>query len=668
MNVDELIEEEAEEVSCDVCGSLLDAQRDPRYSCDECGYDVCEDCFMEEIDHEHPLAFVKPKLRAKLLFSFKDKQTGHTLFLSNYALAVPGSPYLSRYQIKAVLSVMDFEDEELPDDEGNNNPNHEKDETFALGQIFFGQQQQRMRTRSSSHNKQQQQRRHTTVVNRVLYHNINIPDLQDPHLLGEYGAHCVMEEGTCFLHDMLRDCGGNVLVHCKEGQRRSPTMFLAWMVTRGMRLSEAIDTLGKGYHDPVDGYDWKSRYVRTRGPWIEYLKQHWGKANAWKRHQLKWRVENKAKVTLWRRLVEGGVLRLPFEVQQERAKEVEARMKAEEEEYQRLGLGAGKTKTKTKKTEPSSSRRIEREEDEGEDSTTRRLVGEEEVERNKHHGKRKREVVESEEEEAEEEEEEDDFFKGLLRRAGAAVDGECSEEADEEDEVEERPRPRLSERPGKKAPSSLAGILSPLMTATERRVAFARQRSMGRDWKALCPSITGKKAAVNPLRALKRRRTTIEEKEDGKVIQQHREETKKEEERNESKAVDSEDEGPSRYPLSSSDDSSEEEEDKEDAVEEADDIRDWIVDGDEEEEAEEEEDEEKEVHEDEEEEKEKRNVAQDSSSAAPEEEEEEEDGKENQKPRPASTIIAENTNNKPACKKPQQQAQKNVTLLNYFSR
>ena len=46
---------------------------------------------------------------AKLLYSLKDPKTGNTLFLSNFPVAIPGSTHLTQHNIRAVLSVIEFD-------------------------------------------------------------------------------------------------------------------------------------------------------------------------------------------------------------------------------------------------------------------------------------------------------------------------------------------------------------------------------------------------------------------------------------------------------------------------------------------------------------------------------------------------------------------------------
>lgn len=43
---------------------------------------------------------------------------------------------------------------------------------------------------------------------------------------------------------------------------RSPTMFIAWMITRGFNVDQAIKMIGKEYNDPH--FEWKDKYVKTR--------------------------------------------------------------------------------------------------------------------------------------------------------------------------------------------------------------------------------------------------------------------------------------------------------------------------------------------------------------------------------------------------------------------
>ncbi len=60
-----------------------------------------------------------------------------------------------------------------------------------------------------------------------------------------------------------------MLVHCHKGEKRSPTILLAWMGTRGIRLMDAIETLDEQYRGKEG---WAAVYKKTRKDWIEELK------------------------------------------------------------------------------------------------------------------------------------------------------------------------------------------------------------------------------------------------------------------------------------------------------------------------------------------------------------------------------------------------------------
>ncbi|ELR23345.1 dual specificity phosphatase, catalytic domain containing protein [Acanthamoeba castellanii str. Neff] len=250
---------------------LIDPEREVRYHCATCGdFDACEECLLgEEVSHPHPLAKIKPKLRAKLLYSLKDPKTGNTLFLSNFPVAIPGSTHLTQHNIRAVLSVIEFD---------------KVDGTYELAQKAFLQGKHMHKSAATSG---------------VVYHHLNIPDLQNPALLADYGAFNVLEESTTFIDKAIDN--GNVIVHCKEGQRRSPTMFLAWMITRGFDVDKAIKMIGKDYNDPH--FEWKDKYVKTRASWIVELRK-WEKD--WKAKQERW-LQTKGKVLAedWDRLFLG---------------------------------------------------------------------------------------------------------------------------------------------------------------------------------------------------------------------------------------------------------------------------------------------------------------------------------------------------------------------------
>jgi len=101
-----------------------------------------------------------------------------------------------------------------------------------------------------------------------------------PHLFGE---------SISFINSALEK--GNVLVHCERGQYRSPTVYVAWLINRGMNTSEAISFIGGEYEG------WADKYWKNRPLYIDKLKlfekkkstiiSYWSKKNidlisAWK--------------------------------------------------------------------------------------------------------------------------------------------------------------------------------------------------------------------------------------------------------------------------------------------------------------------------------------------------------------------------------------------------
>jgi dual specificity MAP kinase phosphatase len=53
-----------------------------------------------------------------------------------------------------------------------------------------------------------------------------------------------LEKGAAFIQDEV-DRGGKVYVHCKAGIGRGPTMVIAYLITTGYELTEAIELIKK---------------------------------------------------------------------------------------------------------------------------------------------------------------------------------------------------------------------------------------------------------------------------------------------------------------------------------------------------------------------------------------------------------------------------------------
>lgn len=126
---------------------------------------------------------------------------------------------------------------------------------------------------------------------RVVYHHINLPDLADPTLLGESGVEHVLEEATLFVDTALK-CT-NVLVHCQFGQRRSPSIMMAWMLTKGMSLKQCLRSINSEYRASSN---WAEGYCRRRRLWISKLFA-WRRAH--RQLQLDWFEANRPKVKTW---------------------------------------------------------------------------------------------------------------------------------------------------------------------------------------------------------------------------------------------------------------------------------------------------------------------------------------------------------------------------------
>lgn len=70
---------------------------------------------------------------------------------------------------------------------------------------------------------------------------------------------------------------GNVLVHCQKGQKRSPTIVLAWLITRGYGTQEAINLISRSYTSSSysvtePSKSWGGKYRVERPLWVEVCK------------------------------------------------------------------------------------------------------------------------------------------------------------------------------------------------------------------------------------------------------------------------------------------------------------------------------------------------------------------------------------------------------------
>lgn len=125
----------------------------------------------------------------------------------------------------------------------------------------------------------------------------------------------LFERSTVFLDRALAH--GSVLVHCQKGQKRSPTVVLAWLVTRGVGTPEAINLISRRYTsreftalDP--SRSWGERYRKERPLWIEVRRAcnrsvtRAQRLNDWARHwqslQKQWTLKHAKLLEAWNAL------------------------------------------------------------------------------------------------------------------------------------------------------------------------------------------------------------------------------------------------------------------------------------------------------------------------------------------------------------------------------
>lgn len=184
----------AETFVCDICGEDIEKVR---YNCNKCDdYDICEPCYFRRTDddeddeeaevpkHPHKLTAIKLPVKAALMFAHHSS-TGNTVYVGNFACALPGSPVLKANKIGAVLSLI-----ELP---------HPNKEIAPLARLYSNGAD--------------------STVDGVVYHHLAVADIANPALLGPEGALSLFPETTSFISEALR-AKRNVLVHCELGQRR----------------------------------------------------------------------------------------------------------------------------------------------------------------------------------------------------------------------------------------------------------------------------------------------------------------------------------------------------------------------------------------------------------------------------------------------------------------
>ena len=97
-----------------------------------------------------------------------------------------------------------------------------------------------------------------------------------------------------FIDDSLQY--GNVLLHCEQGQFRSPTLLVAWLVSRGFTVDKAIQTINTEY---AGGPEWADIYKKNRAKWVKKLRRFQSKHEQISKY---WRKTNRPLANKWKEL------------------------------------------------------------------------------------------------------------------------------------------------------------------------------------------------------------------------------------------------------------------------------------------------------------------------------------------------------------------------------
>lgn len=176
--------------------------------------------------------------------------------MSNIQAALPGSQILRDKRIKAVISVIQ------PD---------ELDPSFkAMKQLYAP---------SNADETIYHDGLDTIVLSKdhgVLFYNVYMADISNPQILSNpkpplpaVSANDLFLRIVWFMRHWLAK-GDNVLVHCEKGQRRSPTMILAFLISQGLRTHQALELLGSNY---IGDSSWADGYKKSRQMWITKLQE-----------------------------------------------------------------------------------------------------------------------------------------------------------------------------------------------------------------------------------------------------------------------------------------------------------------------------------------------------------------------------------------------------------
>jgi len=213
------------------------------YKCSTCMFYMCETCFINEENHEHPLVEMTEQKEEILLYSYTDPTSGNKLFLGQLPTALPNSQTIQENDIKSVLSVIDLDDND-PQIKSNRN------KTILRG-VYYNN----LPIAGSK----------TSLFQGILYHHINLSDFANPDLVFDkhYSLPHLFAESISFIDSVLNT--GNVLIHCERGQYRSPTVLVAWLISRGKSTNDAINIIGEDYEG------WSDKFRKNRPLWITKL-------------------------------------------------------------------------------------------------------------------------------------------------------------------------------------------------------------------------------------------------------------------------------------------------------------------------------------------------------------------------------------------------------------
>lgn len=304
-------------IRCVVCREEIDLSED-RYSCRECtNYNVCSRCYEDEeseISHEHKLHRVRGTILPKRLYTYRDPRSGKSLILTNCAGVLPGSEILCEAQkestkkmngtAKAVLTLLDFgpicpKTDDLEEIEVIDSEEEEEEESIddSVDEVASGRQSslQKEETLLSKYAYGGGTVR-SSIQNGVLYHLVRLRDVSNPDMLDSGFLSRAAAEATVFISRALKYCGGDVVVHCYLGVRRSPTMFAAWLATQNLTVDTALRMIG-AEHANIE--KWDVEYKRLRPEWVAWLR--WWRSN-WKVIQETWIYNHTNEIQGWNRM------------------------------------------------------------------------------------------------------------------------------------------------------------------------------------------------------------------------------------------------------------------------------------------------------------------------------------------------------------------------------